>query len=73
MRFAGLIFLKRFNFDFNLQLAEVALSWRHHDSWRWRWRQKIFSRPENESARSLLEIWPFGRLHTSRFRWDIGV
>jgi len=26
MRFAGLV--------------EVALSWRHHGSWRWRWKQK---------------------------------
>jgi hypothetical protein len=25
-------------------------------------------KPENESARSLNEIWLFGRLHTSRFR-----
>jgi hypothetical protein len=25
---------------------------------------KIFVRPENESARSYYEIWPFGRLHT---------
>jgi len=30
-------------------------------------RKKIV-RPENELVRSYYEIWPFGRLHTSRFR-----
>jgi hypothetical protein len=28
---------------------------------------KIFVKPENESAFDYYEIWPFGRLHTSRF------
>ena len=33
----------------------------------------IFLRPENESARSYYDIWPLGRLHTSRFPCNMGV
>jgi len=42
MRFAGLKIVLRSNFNFNLKLAEVTISWRHHVSWRWRWKQKYF-------------------------------
>jgi len=27
----------------------------------------------NKFAQSYSKIWPFGHLHTSRFRWDMGV
>ena len=60
-------------FNFNLQLVVVTSSWRHHGSWRWRWKQKIFLRPENESAQRFYEIWLLGRLHMARFSWDMGV
>jgi hypothetical protein len=66
------IFL-RFIFNSKLRIVEVALSGRHHGSWRWRSQQKIFLRPENESTLSFYATWPFGRLHTSRFSCDIGV
>jgi len=32
---------------------------------------KNYLSSENGYARSYFEIWPFGRHHTSRFRWDI--
>jgi hypothetical protein len=31
-------------------------------------KEKEELRPKNELARSSFVIWPFGRLHTSRFR-----
>jgi hypothetical protein len=60
-------------FNFNLKLAEVTSSWRHHNSWRWRYKQKIFARPENELTRKFNEICLFGRLDTARSSWDMGL
>ena len=42
MQFACFKNIKRSIFNFNLNLAEVTLSWRHHESWRWRWKQTKF-------------------------------
>jgi|AntAceMinimDraft_5_1070358.scaffolds.fasta_scaffold110563_1 hypothetical protein len=30
--------------------------------------EKLYLRPENESAWSYCEIWTFGRLHATRYR-----
>ena len=60
-------------FNFYLKIFVVALSWRHHGSWRSRWKKKIFLRLQNESKWSYYEIWPFNCPHTSRFRCDMGV
>jgi hypothetical protein len=68
MRFAGLKNILKIHLQLQLEDFRGDVIMTSSCQLEVKMKAKNILRPENESTQSKYEIWPFGRLHTSRFR-----